>query len=402
MRRNKANLASVLLSFGVLSCSGQLAIGTIDLDGGTSRNDVAFGTTVGSDAGADEGGAGATECDDYFAASYTRCGGPALPASEVARIRTRFEQVCRSQIALPGSGMTAAGLEACASALNASACEFPDGPPAECVFAGTLAGGAPCNEGFQCASGVCSNTELITPGGTSGPTHCGTCLPAAAIGQVCAQGNSSAGCPSGAICLIDPGQETASQPTYSCVALGQGDLGASCDDLSATCKTGLYCSAGQCAQLRSAGESCGEGATLPGNPGGCAAPLSCVGTGSATCSIGTTGSSCQSDVDCSPGLGCISGACLPVTWIASGQSCDGFSMRCLVGSCSLGIGPTSRTSPDGGRATSLCSTVTADGQPCSGTCDTFAQCFDPVAPDAAAGLSDTSGTCTLLDSVACK
>jgi len=58
VRRNKANLASVLLSFGVLSCSGQLAIGTIDLDGGTSRNDVAFGTTVGSDAGADEGGAG--------------------------------------------------------------------------------------------------------------------------------------------------------------------------------------------------------------------------------------------------------------------------------------------------------------------------------------------------------
>jgi hypothetical protein len=365
--------------------------GTPSTDSGTSL------AMAGSDAGT-------AECDDYFAAQYTRCGGPVLPASEVARIRGRFEQVCQNQMALPGSGITPAGLEACALALSASPCELPDGPPVECSFGGSLSGGDACTDPIQCASGQCRGTVKISPAGPMGPITCGTCLPTVAVGQVCDQGNFSAGCPSGALCLTS--DTSAPTPTYSCTALVQGDIGAACDDLSASCKTGLYCATQtrQCTPLGDAGATCGVGG---GNPGGCAAPLSCVSTSSAsTCGLGSQDSFCLTDYDCSPGLGCVpgpcsssiarigcseSGTCAPVAWAAPGQSCDLYQTRCLVGSClgsSWGPPP---TSIDGGSPSGVCPTVTPDGQPCAvgnSTCDTFSQCFQ--------------GTCMLLDSFVCK
>src|SRR5580658_2338043 len=93
-------------------------------------------------------------CDHYFAASQivqsprvrftalgerAGCNGIVLPESETARIRARFEQVCLNEMALPGSGMTPATLEACASAIDSSPCEVQ---PVECTFFGTLPGGA--------------------------------------------------------------------------------------------------------------------------------------------------------------------------------------------------------------------------------------------------------------------
>src|SRR5208283_2831822 len=82
------------------------------------------------------GDAGLAACDHYFAAQYSRCGGPILPASETSRIRARFEQVCQNQVSLPGSGMTVERIEACASALDSAACAFPAGPPVACDFWG--------------------------------------------------------------------------------------------------------------------------------------------------------------------------------------------------------------------------------------------------------------------------
>ena len=75
-----------------------------------------------------DAGPASSACDHYYAAQYLRCGGPALPACEVARLRARFVAGCLNEIALPGSGMTPAAVEACAQALDASACELPDGP----------------------------------------------------------------------------------------------------------------------------------------------------------------------------------------------------------------------------------------------------------------------------------
>src|SRR5580698_7954444 len=111
------------------------------------------------DSGTDASGpmsstAAITACDHYFAAQYARgCGGPEVPPDEQARILARFEQVCQNQYALPGSGITPAALEVCASALEKAPCRSSVGPPVQCMFQGTLAAGAPCNESFQCQGG---------------------------------------------------------------------------------------------------------------------------------------------------------------------------------------------------------------------------------------------------------
>src|SRR5271170_918497 len=80
--------------------------------------------------------AGST-CDRLFLA-YERvfpCEGRTLPASELARIRPRFDASCGAEQTLPGSGFTDTNLDACTEALagwtcNDSfplACEFIDG-----------------------------------------------------------------------------------------------------------------------------------------------------------------------------------------------------------------------------------------------------------------------------------
>jgi hypothetical protein len=398
-------VASGLL--GLLGCSGAvLGDGSNTADGGTQGANPLLEVA--------DGGPATSGCEHYYAAQNLRCGGPVLPSSEAMRDEARFVRVCLNDMALPGSGMTHASVEACAAALDSSPCDLPDGPPVACKFNGALPGGAPCNEGLQCQSGQCQGTAALTPEGPIGPYTCGTCAPFVTVGQVC-----SGGCASNAICLIGAGMETAADPTYSCIAVTQGDVGAACDDLSAICKTGLYCAAqtGRCTALADAGAVCGEGATPPGDPGGCVAPLGCVGLqGDATCGSGAAAAFCLDDNDCSPGLGCApgpcsssiarigcsaSGTCQPVTWAMSGQACDGYRTRCLVGSCGSGsgIGPPLIPPADGGAATGTCPMIASDGQPCNSECDTFAECFSPTGKAGASGLV---GTCTLLDSVVCK
>jgi hypothetical protein len=321
--------------------------------------------------------------------------------------------------------VTPAALEACASALDAFPCELPAGQPAACTFQGSLPGGTPCNEGFQCESGQCQGTAVFSPDGQIGPNSCGTCAPAVAVGQVCGQGNFSAGCPANVSCFTN--ETSASMPTYTCVAPTYGDVGATCDDLTALCKEGLYCAAqtGRCAPFATAGAPCGDGAKPPGDPGGCAPPLSCVGDpGMATCSLGATGAFCLYDLDCATGLGCIpgpcappgvgvrigcaaSGTCGPVTWGGAGQPCNPPATLCLVGSCSdeVSLGPPP-ISPDGGLYPGVCGRVIADGQSADdgnvyATCDTFAEPFQ-ANYKFMNGVPSPAGTCTLLDSIVCK
>jgi hypothetical protein len=404
-------------SFG---CGGGDGVGgnkSTDADAGEARLMAAFSDADTPNVG-DAGPAGSA-CLHYYAAQYTRCGGPVLPASEEARQQARFVQVCLNDIGLPGSGMTIAAVAACASALDASPCEFPAGQPQACNFHGSLPGGRPCNEGLQCQSGQCQGTAAISPEGPIGPFTCGACAPFVQTGQVCGQGNFSGGCTSDEICLIGAGMETAAMPTYTCVAITQGDVGATCDDLSALCKTGLYCAAqtGTCSMLADAGAPCGDGAKPPGNPGGCVAPLACVGTPGA-CASGGVGSPCTYDPDCAPGLGCAqtelctstgsgttcssSGTCSAITWAIQGQACDGGGTRCLVGTCGnggSGLGIPIPVSEDGGSPMVTCPMIATDGQPCNSQCDVLAECFSPTGK---AGTSGLMGTCTLLDSVVCQ
>ena len=326
-----------------------LACAIFGCGGAVSRDAAGFaeGGVGGISAGLGVGDGGVSACDHYFAATYTRCGGPVVPPSELSRIRARFEQVCANEVALPGSGVSSASLEACASALDSSPCELPAGPPLECRFNGSLPGGATCADGIQCQTGSCQGTVSYSPEGQEAPFTCGTCLPAVAVGQVCGSETVSAGCPASSVCMTD--DTTAAQPVYTCTAIAQGDVGAECDDLAASCKTGLYCSAqtAECASLADASAACGD---FPGWPGGCTPPLSCVGSAGATCSLGSAGAFCLLDGDCSSGLGCVpgpcssggarigcseSGTCEAVSWGAPGASCDGYISR-FSGTCNFG------------------------------------------------------------------
>jgi hypothetical protein len=376
-------------------------------DGGSTSQGAA--NLNSADGSGTESGPSVAACDHYFAAEYLRCGGPRPPADETARIKARFEHVCANQIALAGSGVTPESLEACASALDVSPCELPAGPPVACQFRGSLPGAAACADDVQCGSGHCDDGVLYSPEGPVSTPKCGTCEAVVGMGKVCAHDTFSAGCASGSICLS--GDTSAPLPTYSCTSLVEADVGTVCDDLAGTCKPGLYCAAqtGRCAPLGGIGAPCGEGAGLPGDPGGCVAPLGCVGlAGAAICSSGGAGASCLSDLECDTSLGCVpsgpcatngeparfgcspSGQCVAITWAEPGQPCSD-AVRCRVGSCDFGGGfaPTTQN-PDGSLAMGNCPAIVPDGEPCTvgSTCDTFSGCF--------------AGKCGLIDSVACK
>jgi hypothetical protein len=237
-----------------------------------------------------------------------------------------------------------------------------------------------------------------------------------AVGQICALGDFSAGCPANSICFTK--DTTAKMPTSTCTPVVQGGVGASCDDLAASCKTGLYCDlqTKHCAQLGAAGAPCPNGAA-------CAPPLSCVGKpGAATCVMGAAGAFCLYDLDCASGLLCVQGpcppgafgglscpgpgTCQPVVWAAAGEPCDSHQTRCLVGSCFFMAPP----SVDGGVVSGTCPQIVGDGNSSDAvhgmwalasmysTCDTFAEPFDPIGPPVRQGAA---GKCTLLDSVVC-
>jgi hypothetical protein len=145
------------LIFAVTACGGRES-GSAGLSKGTADASVSISDASGANTvDGHEGSTDASEngddtnastsiaaCDDYFNAGAVvlppatawaqiggrnGCEGAVLPDSERARVRARFEQVCLNQIALPGSGISPAGLEACAAALIASPCDvYPSAP----------------------------------------------------------------------------------------------------------------------------------------------------------------------------------------------------------------------------------------------------------------------------------
>jgi hypothetical protein len=339
--------------------------------------------TGGRSNGIDGGGTVLAQvaCDDFMSMGFTNCGG--MTTAGMSSVQSGFGQACQNTVALPGSGVTPAALEACAAALNTLPClAAPDMVGAllygsasflaACNFVGTLPEGAPCNEDFQCASALCSGAHQTL--GTEGPLPptCGTCAPTAAIGEPCSGG----GCGPGAIC----------SGASVCVAVTYGALGAKCDGGGSLCGPGLFCDtqAGQCVSIpANVGNPCNSSV-------GCAPPLVCRGS-PATCQQPAVDGSCSADQDCSAGFVCETNTspsqCQAITLLMPGEPCGAVATQCAVGSC-----------PFASSGAPTCPTVVPDGQPCGGnaTCDTYSACFNPKTP-----VSGT-GVCTPIDGDVCR
>lgn len=307
----------------------------------------------------------ASPCDDYFdAIEGVACSATTPPAAEVARVRTLFEHICANRLALPGSGVTATSLEACASAVKSLGCGPGYLTIPECSFRGSLPVGAPCNDGAQCASGSCPIPIASgADGGTTAPP-CGTCAMTVPLGQACRSGDT---CAYGSTCAAADGG-------FACTAISFGDPGAMCDGIAAQCKTGASCNLA----MQTCVSPGGEGAPCVVSQD-CAGSFSCSGSGDAgpTCRPpAAAGEPCAVDGDCASGLGCSlpSFTCAPIAWASPGEAC-GNIVRCMVGICPLGSATMDGSPVTGG----TCPSVVTDGQPCvrgdqTHTCDTFSSC----------------------------
>ena len=308
---------------------------------------------------------GTTACDHYVGAllGVTCPWGPVLPPNEVARLQQSFIPVCQNAKQAPGSTLTDAQLDACASAIEAQ-CQLGGIPPAAdaCRFHGSLAVGEACSAGPQCQSGLCG----FPLSGASSAAGCGVCVAPAAVGQPCPYGL----CVDRSFCVPDftPGQYVCTADDGTCGDAGacQGNL--TCDDDSGLCVP---------PQFAGAGMSCGAGQQ-------CNTGLYCSSMTGYTCTPPLpAGHTCDARFDvCALGLACLggdctSGTCAAPTWVPDGQSGTTSTSVCLHSSqCPV----------------SVCPTLVANGQPCGSSqatvCDAFSQCVN--------------GTCQIVDALACQ
>jgi hypothetical protein len=382
---------------------------------GLATSSAGCGGSVDAGTGQSDSAA-SSACANYLKVFFaTNCGATPPPASEQARLESRYKTRCASFMALPGVALTPNKLESCAKSLQKSAaCPplFPD--DATCHYGGgTLLEGAPCDVDEQCAGQSC----FVPLGGYVGaglPPSSNACLS-------CARSCADLSCGPNTTCVFT---SVVSPPDFACAATagaGQacdgtntlcgdpslmciagvctppGGIGATCR-ANAECAPGLACSSppgqpqAQCANPAPAGalcvfdRDCASGLVCEQNvaclrPGAVGAPCSadnacitglvCPGPSfpSQCAAPGGTGAGCQNDADCALGLGCDASKaqCAPVRWVAAGMPCGG-ATRCLVGACSSSSG--------------ACPRIVPDGEPCpnndSATCDTFAQCSGGV------------------------
>ena len=149
---------------------------------------------------------------------------------------------------LHGSTLPPAALEACAQALDFSACKDFERFNSERIIPeactstayGGLRDGAPCSvmtvssvrHFNECASGFCAAPSPSSPPSAPG---CGVCQPTTAIGDTCSVNDE---CPDGSVCF---GPSTGPS---SCEQFRE--LGDACDPVLALCHLELICKAGTC------------------------------------------------------------------------------------------------------------------------------------------------------------
>ncbi|MDP8999167.1 MAG: hypothetical protein M3O46_03550, partial [Myxococcota bacterium] len=129
----------------------------------------------------------------------------------------RTKVTCPSTLGASGTGLTPAGVEACASAIGATSCTdlFAGNTPSACVTHGSLIQGAACADNAQCAgaNSYCN----VAPGQT-----CGVCGTLAAAGGSCILKRD---CGPGLEC----GKGTGALQTSAGTCVAAGAAGATCD-----------------------------------------------------------------------------------------------------------------------------------------------------------------------------
>lgn len=343
-----------------------------------------------SDGGGSEGASCASVYDSVVA-YYDRCQGGAI-AGQLSNQKGRYQLLCSKQLAAPGAGGSYnSAVQACANKLSTQAC----GDDVECDdegYKGTLADGAGCAEGYQCASGYCAKTPSDS---SSGQQSCGKCAPKIPIGGAC-KGTSRE-------CADDGECKFTGSGGGTCQARKIAKAGEECFSNGGTveCEPGTTCFFPRGAVPSTAKSVCRAPAGVDGDCGttrDCATGLACLkdkcgqppGLGQA-CDPGTA--------PCAKGLACGSDQkCQTVVFVAAGGDCDSLVRVCTRGRCkgsgfeassggaiTIKPGKCEDPLPDGAPCTTDRPTDSGDGpQPC----DVFARCLN--------------GVCTIPDPANCK
>jgi hypothetical protein len=354
------------------ACSGSSSNGVTTTDASTDQytgsetgaHDGPTGTDAGSDSGgtdsategggSDGGDAGANA--DCVAWATAECNlestcSPGTFQQNYAKLGECVNSraaVCKFSEAAPGTGQTAAHLQACTTAVTGASCvptvPQPGGP---CDFHGTGIPGSSCFFGHQCLSDNCDR-----PAGSA----CGKCTTEGAVGAACG-----------------------------------GTTGVSCP-------ADMTCDKGKCTQLVGNTQTC-DATDL------CVGTLSCVvtaaGATSGTCTAAGTaaGTTCNAKSigapDCSgpAGFHCNStgasaGTCTANTYVQAGSACSAATFTycdlstCVNGTCTADPTPLAQGSA-----------CTVGAEP---ACAGFVGCIanaDAGAPEAGASDAGTPGTC---------
>jgi hypothetical protein len=290
--------------------------------GGSSSNHADRG---GGGTGGGGGDAG-TVCADYaneYCARVAACAPGYLTLvgfAGVADCSSYYQTTCALGLAALHSANTPALTQQCGDQLGAMTCTelLGSGTAPACLpHGGTFANGDACNSPWQCSSGRCFTQAL---------NNCGTCVPAIASGQPCAntEGFFGSGCADNLVCAL----ATLGATTPVCTA--PVAMGAACAD-SGVCPVNATCDGTThvCTALPAIGQSCDPSTIYYCDPT----------KAGALCD--STTSLCKATSLASPG-----GACGTVS---------GATVTCN-GACNL---PT----PDAGAGT--CSPYLAAGQPCT-------------------------------------
>ncbi len=293
-----------------------------------------------------------------------------------------FARSCGNLASAPGSGITTAYLDACASALNAvTACTDSDKVDACRTPMGTLGDGAGCADDSQCASGDCKNSSSSSGGSDAGVSgdaglaakakYCGTCVPTLAEGAACGTAGITASCRQDLRCA--GGKCVTRAPVadgVSCVFGSGSNFG------TLSCNLGSFCDytttggtpTGTCKKVPARGEACttrcATGSVCIAAK--CSEPLAdgapCTGTGSNECkassSCSTTDKKCVARTYAGEGGACGTNA----SSCAAGLSCVYTGTDFSNGVCRARV-------PEGGPCTEVSSGT-------SPTCDYYLTCVD--------------------------
>jgi hypothetical protein len=288
--------------------------------------------TVDGGAGSGGGGAGGAGDPSAACASFSAfcqklndCA-PLLVKLEYGTMdecTTRFTISCKDAVKAPDSGLTAATITACASALPGATCEDAIyRKVTACQIKGGRANGMACGTNEQCGTGYCAQSDQA----------CGVCTALVNAGDACSVDDD---CQPGLLCSNDS----------HCIVPGLA--GAICND-NQPCKFGLYCKAGSCVNTsETPGGNCNMDLQESCDV---AKGIYCDGTAAKCANVGFAQNGDPCGLVSAKLVACAKGTCIYPAVTATqglcgslagdGAACDATTLcespaRCLAGHCKL-------------------------------------------------------------------